>query len=86
MSSTQRNPNDPFETLVELTAAAMSGRPPRDFVFAPAGPSILTRFAGFLQYVRLPQMEADVQAANEAEIAEDHETAIVAQRLLQRYY
>lgn len=78
MSSPQRRPHDPFETLVELTAAAMSGRPPRDFVFEPAGPSMASRIADFLQRVRLPQLEAGVQAANDPEAGE--------RRILQRYY
>ncbi|MCL4762946.1 MAG: hypothetical protein KJ018_14435 [Burkholderiales bacterium] len=78
MSSPQRRPHDPFETLVELTAAAMSGRPPRDFVFEPAGPSIVSRIADFLHRVRLPHMEAGVDAANDPTAEE--------LKLLQRYY
>jgi hypothetical protein len=78
MSSPQRHSHDPFETLVELTAAAMSGRPPRDFVYEPAGPSVFARLAHALQHVRLPALEDASGAANDADI---HES-----RLLQRYY
>jgi hypothetical protein len=76
MSSPRPHANDPFETLVELTAAAMSGRPPRDFVYEPAGPSIFARVVHLFERLRRPG--GDVAAANDANAGEA--------RLLQRYY
>ena len=78
MSSPHRHANDPFETLVELTAAAMSGRPPRDFVYEPAGPSLFARFARVVDRFRASRLERDARAANDPDAGES--------RLLQRYY
>ena len=70
---------DPFETLVELTAAAVRGRPPRDFVYASrTGPSLLKRLASMLERARPLPVEPGLAAANEPDI---HDS-----KLLQRYY
>lgn len=75
-----RDPRDPFETLVELTAAAVRGRPPREFVYDPLahGPSLLQRLGDLLGRVRHPLVADAAIAANEPDI---HDS-----KLLQRYY
>ncbi len=70
--------NDPFETLVELTAAAMSGRPPRDFVYAPVGASLIDRVAGLVERLRGPDSPPRA-AAPEADRTRES-------LVLQRYY
>jgi hypothetical protein len=70
--------NDPFETLVELTAAAMTGRPPRDFVYAPLGASLIDRVTGLVARLRVP---GPTPRAPASEAATARETLA-----LQRYY
>lgn len=69
--------HDPFETIVELTAAAMRGRPPRDFVYAEH-PALREGLSGLLHRFALPTLDGDVRAANDYAI---HESP-----LLRRYY
>jgi hypothetical protein len=70
--------NDPFETLVELTAAAMTGRPPRDFVYAPLGASLIDRVAGLVARLHVPEPAPRAPATQDAVARES--------LVLQRYY
>jgi len=70
----ERRSNDPFETLVELTAAAVSRRPPPEHIYEPVGIPLAVRFAAFLDNALLHREGA----ANEADAQEYEE--------LHRYY
>ena len=65
MTRPARSTNDPFETLVELTAAAVSRRPPPDYVYEPAGPGVVGRVAGLLHRIHFPTPYSHMEAAND---------------------
>lgn len=72
------NRHDPFETIVELTAAAMSGKPAPDYVYEPTTPAVIRRAAALIERIRLSSLEAEARFAKDPDI---HQS-----KLLERYY
>lgn len=59
--------NDPFEHIVELTAAALTRRPPAEEVYQPVALTLSDRVSGFLDRVLMPEGAANDPEALEYE-------------------
>lgn len=71
MGRPDRVATDPFSTLVEITAAMLTSRPPAEFVYDRGGPPMLDRLTGLVDRDALPRPEGSIGPPTNSPSARD---------------